>query len=74
MAALQDVAQARFKAIIAAPKSNSCPAVVLKRMPFCGSLCIVMAVLPVRHQSFRFDKLGIQTFAAPNQVRPTQSE
>ncbi|MGA7081920.1 MAG: hypothetical protein WB005_01925, partial [Pseudolabrys sp.] len=65
---LQDVTPGK---ITAAPKSNSCPAVVLKRMPFCGSLCIVMAVLPVRHQSFHFDKLGIQTFAAPNQVRPT---
>jgi hypothetical protein len=36
-------ARARFKTVIAAPKSKSCPTVVLKRMPFCGSFCIVMA-------------------------------
>ena len=54
-------------------RSNSCPAVVLKRMPFCGSSCIVMAV-PVPHQSFRFGKLGTQRCAAPNQVHPAQFE
>jgi hypothetical protein len=60
--------------MIAAHKSNNCPAVVLKRMPFCGSFCIVMGGRPVRHQSFRFGKLGIQMCAAPNQFHPTQVE
>ena len=32
--------------MIAAHKSNNCPAVVLKRMPFCGSFCIVMGGPP----------------------------